>query len=280
MDTTTQDPQMDPALHQDFEALGELDVPTSWGDDTDSEGRSTFPEPPRPAELQVDLPGGLFLPDGQRLRKVEVRELNGEDEERLSRIKSIADYKRVLLEIGVVSFEGRKPAAGMLGDMLIGDRDYLIVAIRRATFGDTLDIPVQCRACEEQQEITYHFVDDLPIRDFKGEGTILPIELRDGRKASVAIPTAADEDAVLEAAERSTLSESNTLMLQRIIEDIDGMPVTTRGEVLKIGMADRRTILDTVYEHRVGPQFDEVTYDCARCGEGGPVVLSVFEMFR
>lgn len=279
MEATHMDQQMDPALQDEFKALGELSVPESW-DPEPQEERSTFPEPPRPAELDVTLPGGIFLPDDSRLRQVEVRELTGADEERLSRAKDVGAYKRLLLELGVVSIEGRKPSKALLGDMLMGDRDHLIVAIRRATFGDTMEFPVVCRSCEDEQEVIYHFVDDLPVREYEGDSDVLTIDLRNGRVATVVLPKAADEDEVLKHADRSTLSESNTLMLQCIVQDLDGFPVTSKQEVNNLGMADRRKILDTVHEHRVGPQFNEVTYDCARCGEGGPLVLSVFEMFR
>lgn len=284
MDTRTTDTQMDPNLRQDFEQIsdGELQVPEAWGGaatEAPEEGGG-FPEPPRPAELDVMLPGGIFQPDGTRLRKVEVRELNGADEERLSRAKDIGAYKRLLLELGVERIEERQPTKGLLGEMLMGDRDHLIVAIRRATFGDTMEFPIVCRNCKEEQEIEYHFVDDLPIREFEGESEVLAITLRDGRKATVSLPTAADEDSILASADNSTISEGNSQMLQRIVIDIDGVPITSKQEVLNLGMADRRKILDEVYEHRVGPQFDEVTYECARCGEGGPVILSVFEMFR
>lgn len=282
---------MDPDLKDDFEAVGELTAPDPTDIDWDNlqtqsvgntgfeEPDTKFPEPPGPADLEVTLPGGIFIGD-QRLRNVRVRELTGADEEDLSRVKEIGAYARRLVELGVVNVEGRKVNPEVLGQMLIGDRDFLMVAIRRATFGDTLDLQITCRACEEKQEVEYHFAKDLPIREMGASSSHVDVLLRSGQRASVRLPMAADQDEIYSIADKSTLAETNTVMLQRIVESIDEMPITTAAEVKNLGMVDRKKILDTVHEHRVGPQFAEVTYNCGRCGEEGPIVLNVFDMFR
>ncbi len=285
--STNLENQMDEDTRQAFEEVGrqqhgELAIPDEWVQREEVDEKPDFPEPPELADTEVTLPGGVFTPQGQRLRRVEIRELNGHDEEHLSRAKTVGEFKRRVVECGVVKIEGHDPEP-LLPEMLMGDRDFLIVAIRKATFGKTLDLTLNCPNCREQQEIEYDFDKDIPVRELDEEGTsIFSIELKSGRVARAALPQAQDEDAVLKAAtnDNVTMAETNTLMLQQVLQDIDGMPVTAREEVLRLSMADRRTILNDLHERRIGPQFEEVTYACARCDVEMPIAISVFEMFR
>ncbi|MBK6019636.1 hypothetical protein, partial [Streptomyces sp. MBT53] len=66
------------------------------------ESIGNIPSVPEPSDSHVTLPGGIYW-DGDLLRHAEVREMTGDDEEELARVKgSLARWVSVLLERCVV----------------------------------------------------------------------------------------------------------------------------------------------------------------------------------
>ena len=100
---------------------------------------SPEPDPEIPPNDLVDLPGGIIRADV--IRTAVVRELTGKDEEALARASQSLNpfhFVNTLLECGVVRFgqEDESETRQLLKEALIGDRDALILGIRRATYGD------------------------------------------------------------------------------------------------------------------------------------------------
>lgn len=250
----------------------------------DSASSTPMPKPPEPAgDLTVELPGGIMHPSLGRLRHIEVRELDGFAEEALARVTDAGEYKTKLLQLGVASVDGRPvDDPGLLSSMLIGDRDEVIVAIRKATFGKELELDLTCRNCGEEQKVIYDFDADLKSRPLKDDEFSFDFKMASGKTALIRLPTAQDENDVLSLTKRknATVADANTLMLQRLVEEIDGFPITVANEVKGIGMKDRRDILNEIYERRVGPDFEAVEYACINCEEESPLVIGVFDMFR
>lgn len=240
-----------------------------------------MPPPPRPAGGGVTLPAGLDHPTRGLLRDAEVRELTGEDEEKLARTKDVAGLKSRLLELGVTRLgDTEPPSRDMLDALLIGDRDFLILKIRQATYGDEIELSVTCPTCAGSQEIIYSLEDDVPIKELDGTPEF-DVNLRNGRVATVTLPCGADEQDVLRAlGKNATRAEINTLMLGRCLQAIDGEPTVGESTARSLGMADRRALLDAIADRQVGPQFGDVTYSCAECGTESPLVVDILEMFR
>jgi hypothetical protein len=238
-----------------------------------------------PSDTEVLLPGGL-LRDGVTFREAEVRELTGEDEEALSRAQgNNLRFVGTLLRQGVVSIGGDRVTNEVLKELLIGDRDALVLGIRRATFGNDLDFKdLICPGCNAKLDVTVH-LDEVPIR--KLDNPLIrefTVELSRGASAVVRLPNGGDQEAIF-ADPELTSAEQNTILLSRVVQTITdrtGRETKVRNNPLPVrslGVADRKRILTFLDEHVPGPAYNEVTFKHEECGKETPLSLTVGDLF-
>ena len=245
------------------------------------------PEPPPAYDNQVTLMRGL---EDESSRIAEVRELNGYDEEIISRFQSnpadagnVASQLNRVAELGTVTIGGRKPSLSDIEALLVGDRNLLVMAIRRLTYGLGIEGSIACRGCQEMNEISIDPWSDLEYVPWDGE-MFYDVELREGRRATVRRMTAADQRAAFER-DTATIAERNSLFLERMVMDIDRKTIHSMQSVAanatrSLGIIDRRTLLDTMVE-QPGFQFGkEVDGHCASCGTSLGLVLEVADLLR
>lgn len=252
---------------------------------------SDYPTPDIPPDDLVILPGGL-LADSEIVRRVVVRELTGEDEEALARaIQSgnMFHYIDTLLERGTVSIGEVSDPAGIkkvLKSLLAGDRDAVILGIRRATYGDDIELKNWvCPVCADESDISMT-VEDIPQREMADPiaETTFTVALRKGRSARVRLATGYDQAAVFENL-KLTQAERDTTLLSRCVLTLtssDGSERTLAGfPSLARGMAipDRKTILRELSERQPGPRFAEVRITHGACGSEVSVGVDVGALF-
>lgn len=233
-----------------------------------------------PGENEVRLPGGLVLPDGTVRKDARVRELNGEDEEALAKASgNLLRFTRTLL--GAVEEVGGETATKeIIRDLLVGDREALVLGIRRATFGNDVTFEqFRCPGCGDSLDITVDLatldtkeLEDPSKREFE-------VALRSG-VAIVRLATGADQEAVMDMG-NATGAEENTLLLSRCVISIDGKKVNNAREPVKqLGLADRKTLLTFLSETQPGPRYDEVKSTHEECETTFPIYLAVDDLFR
>lgn len=236
-----------------------------------------------PPDTQVTLPGGFIDPEtGDVIKVAEVRELTGADEELLAKATKTNNLNRfitTLLNCGVVAV-GDKPATpDLLKRMLVGDRDAMIMGIRQATYGDSIDMDLICPKCGNKIEITYSLSKDVPVRTLDDPADQeFTVTLRDGRKAEVRLVTGADQEAVFNQGAK-TSAELNTLLLFRCVQTIAGDTVRV-DDILRLGMKDRKTLIEAIYDRQPGPKYSEVKQECDSCGSSFEVPLDLADLFR
>ncbi|MBD0734065.1 hypothetical protein [Streptomyces sp. CBMA29] len=244
-------------------------------------GRPVIDAPP---DTRVRLARGIRR-DGVAHRDAEVRELTGTDEEMLARAG--ADWPRflaTLVERGTVHVGGEPMTADLAKELLIGDREALILAIRRATFGTDVEFTeYECPYCGESTDLTLH-LDSVPYRGLAQEHDEHTVLLREGRTAIVRLPTAGDQDAVLGQASKLTAAEQNSEMLSRCVLRLpnavgNSYQEGNREQVRDLGMADRRAILRYLDEAQPGPRYNEVSFKHDACGREVPLPISVAGLF-
>lgn len=242
-----------------------------------SDPKTEFPTIEDPPETVVELPGGAMTLHGI-VKTAEVRELNGEDEEALARTNKVYEYKRVLLERGVVRIGNEEVTPTLLDSLCVGDRDFLIMHIRRATYGDGIDLNVTCPSCGQLHEVEYSLTEDVPVR----EVSMGPIAVQTSKgEAVLRRTTGEDEEAIAKAMTKgSTDAEVNTLVLAQCVESIGGAPFGGVTAARTLGLRDRRELLTAIGESQPGPRYEEVTVDCPNCQHEIPVVLGVMDLFR
>src|SRR5690242_5162538 len=110
------------------------------------------------------LPGGLVLDDGRRLSEAELRPLNGHEEEWLARHPGAPSAVAVSHVLGgcLLRLEGRPAGRDAARRLLVGDRDYLMLELRRLTLGDPIRAVLVCPACGAKMDVDFRAA-DVPV---------------------------------------------------------------------------------------------------------------------
>lgn len=246
-----------------------------------------------PPDGSAQLIAGYVDPTGTRWTSVEIRELRGRDEEAMARAMATGDLVRwidAILRAGIVRIgevEGEKDLKAALDTLLVGDRDLLVLQVRRMAYGDTIRLSVKCPFCEDLFDVDYSFSEDVPLKAFEVEGVtdrnqrLFDIELPSGVVAEIRLVDGKAQKTVYtpENAQK-TDAELNTLLLAELIVSLDGKAVRGVGPVLDLTVKDRSFLLKWLSESQPGPQYGDVRQECPKCVREFPLVVSLREMFR
>lgn len=234
----------------------------------------------------ITLPAGLLL-DGIVYQEAEVRELTGEDEEKIAKAKTTnnaAKFVSTLLNCGVVSIGGHSVNQRILDTLIQGDLDMLLLGIRKATFGDDFEVfNVACPECGGRSDLTLN-LNDIPITILEDpEERSFTLKLRKGRSVTVQFPYGAIQNEIFK--NQLTIPEMNNITLSHCVLTIieaDGTerPCNGISDVKKFGLADRKIIQDYLYDNQPGPRYDQVVATCPTCEGEVPVPLNVGILFR
>lgn len=237
----------------------------------------------------VRLPGGLVqgMTASDVAYDAQVRELTGADEEYVDRVRSGRPERFVeaVLERGVVSIGDKPVNRQVINDLLLGDAEFLMVEIRRATYGETVEYEgVVCPHCRESMDLLIE-IDDIPVSPLKNtDDRFFEVPLRKGGKAFVRMPRFGDLSADFQN-ESLTDAERKTLLLSRVVlslqlpngdrTPIEGSPDAARS----MSAADRSAIMNALGKRRVGPAYNEVKFTHDACGEEVPFPITMGDLF-
>ena len=233
-----------------------------------------------PSDTSVTLPGGYLSATGEIVTTAEVRELNGTDEEAIAKSNSIGKAILTILSRGTVKIGDEKVTDRMLDQLLSGDRDMLLLAIFKNTFGKTADISAVCSGCNEVKVVTVDVDEDIKIKTLAD-----PINDRvftvQGKKNvfTVQLPTGMAQKEMIVNSDK-TAAELNTIMLENTVIKIDESPVLSKLQVQNLGMVDRRKIAEAINKRLIGPQFDDVKVTCPDCESEVTVPVNFGTLFR
>lgn len=246
-----------------------------------------------PPDGSVTLIAGYVDPSGNRFTNAEVRELRGRDEEMLARAWATGDMVRyidAILKVGVVrvgEVTDEKELAKALDTLLLGDRDLLVMQVRRLAYGDTMRLEVKCPFCEADFTVDYSFSDDVPLKPFTVEGSgdrsqrVFDIELPSGSVAEIRLVDGKAQKVVYAPENlKKTGEELNTLLLKELVVSIDNVPTRGAAPFLDMPTRDRRHLLNWLGENQPGPQYDDVKQECPDCTREFPLVMTLGVMFR
>ena len=233
-----------------------------------------------PRDTSVELPGGYVTSAGEVLRLAEVRELNGRDEEAIMKYDNVFKAMNTILSRGVVSIGNQPVDDEILDSILSADRDTLLLAIFRATFGNSAVIPSFCAGCTAVKEVEVDVT-----KDIKHKVLVDPLEDRSftvttkSHEYVVTLPTGKAQRELMTSGDKNT-AELTTLFLEYCVKSIDGRPVFDKSQIQAIGIADRRKITTEIETRNPGPQFNEVAVDCPDCGGKVGVPLNFGTLFQ
>lgn len=233
-----------------------------------------------PSESEVLLPGGFIDVDGDLIRTAEVRELTGADEESIAKAGSTGKAFDVLLKKGLLRLGAKDVVKTDIDTLLSGDRDAILIGIRRVTFGSTLPVLVRCQSCNDEHKVEVDLLKDVPVVELKDpiEDRAWTIETKKGL-VKVALPNGIVQRKLMENLDK-TSSEMNTILLSGCIVSVDGSPSVGASTALSLGMADRAKVIDEIISRTPGPRLGEVKKICKACGESMDIPLSLADLFR
>jgi len=232
-------------------------------------------------DTTVTLAAGLIDPfAGTVSTTAEVRELNGADEEAIAKLSDPGKALLAILERATVSI-GEEPATKqLLGSLLAGDREALLLAIRKATFGSEVEVSTVCDKCPELQTFKIDLDKDVevkkledPIRDRR-----FTVELKAGL-AKVNLPTGDVQTQIINATDKNS-AELDTMLLAACVTEIGDQPVLNANRIRTLGITDRRLLLDEIAKRNPGPQLSEIKKACGTCGQEVYLPLTLAELFR
>jgi hypothetical protein len=254
-----------------------------------SGGSSGIPVMPEPPGDLVALPGGIQRGDAW-VRTAQVRELNGSDEEALSKaLKSgnIVHFMDTLVSRGTVQVGSEDATRDLLKQLLIGDRDELALAIRIATYGDTFSTDAwECPACKDVIPLNFSLTEDVARKRLADPADArFMVPLRKGAKALVRLPSGADQE-YLYVDPSWTPSQRNSRLLERCVMSYtdpaghEHQVVAQPSIVMSLSIPDRQAIVREISKRQPGPRYNEVTFAHDGCGNEVTLALGVADLFR
>jgi len=240
----------------------------------------TIVETVAPESLEVELPGGFIGKDNSLIKFATVRELNGADEEIISKTNNSGAFLNTILKRGIDKLGHETATAADLDNMLAGDRDAILLAIRRATIGRTVVGVTTCPACGESQDVNIDLKDDVEMRELEDpfSDRIFDVELRVGR-AVVGVPNGITQKKLTESTNKTT-AELTTLLLAGCLISINDEPSFGASTAIKLGILDREKLVTEIAKRNPGPRLEAVVKACKACGEELLLPLSLADLFR
>lgn len=197
------------------------------------------------------MPGGLVLDDGRRLGRAELRPLTGLEEEWLTRHAGTpsAQTATKLLSACFVRLENVPVNSEIIGKLLVGDRDYLILQLRRMTLGDRFAAVFSCPECKRAMDVEF-LAQDISIEPRPQNA--VAYTWHGERDIRYRLPNGADQEAVMDLSPGEAVEE----LLARCVIDDGGTPLSAEERDAVIAEMDR-----------LAPQIDlELDLSCPECG--------------
>lgn len=223
---------------------------------------------PKSSQGGYTLPCGYLSPEGALYRKIEIREMTGAEEDILaSKNTKAADKMHMIMSRCVTRMEDESdPAkiAHMVESLPVGDRLFLLMAIRQVTLGDEYFFRAKCPNDQCAKESVYGvLLSELEVKQSPDPmkrifDTILPksqipvrFRLLTGRDEATIGTKAGSADAL------------SLAMLIRI-ELFNGKPPTL-GDIKGIGLKDRQ-FMRSMFDGVDGGIDTETEMTCSHCG--------------
>ena len=224
--------------------------------------------------------------------EVTVRKMTGREESLLTDPKlrhNAGKLITALLTSCVRTAEGQPITAEIARQMVSADRNFLLLELRRTTFGDEMEAHYRCPRC---QGVTLVLEDlaTIEVRPRQDDGEI-HVELEDGyvdtegtchRDLVFGLPTGEDEEAAAARRDTNPSKQRDALLARclRQVGDMEERRIRAMGVRLlaDLSMSDRQLIRRTLDEHAPGPDLTR-TIVCEHCAEEFRTTLDMSHFF-
>jgi hypothetical protein len=238
------------------------------------------PEIVSPSDTVIELPGGYVTTAGKIVKTVEVRELNGKDEEAISKSNNLGKALMTILQRGTVKIGDEVATDKLLDDLLIGDRDAILLGILKNTFGSVVETSSYCTGCNSTKQVQVDVNKDIKIKMLVDpvNDSVFTVN---GKKTEylVKLPTGVVQKSMIENIDK-TAAELSTIVLENTVIKIGDSPVYSKAQVQALSILDRKKIIDEINERAPGPQFEDVYITCPDCESEVLVPINLGTLFQ
>ena len=233
-----------------------------------------------PSDVLVTLPGGYLLPTGEVATTVEVRELNGKDEEAIARTGNLNRVFNTVLTRALVKIGNQPATEAMIDNMLVGDQQAALIGIYKATFGDSAVIASFCSGCNDWKDVEININTDIKNRVFTDPVADRRFTVKSrNNEYLVTLPTGITQKEITANSEKN-YAEVTTTLLENTVLEINGRPVLSKLQVQNLGIVDRKAITEEIAKRSPGPKFEDVKVTCPDCESEVVVPLNLGTLFR
>lgn len=226
------------------------------------------------------LPGGYWDAGGDLHRQFELGALTGREEELLVRTgqRESASLVTAVLSRCVRRLGRHDPVTeDMARQLLVADRQYLLLMLRRATFGDHVRASLFCPwpDCGERVSIDFSIA-QVPVEEAADRGPIYAMTLsEDARVVDFRLPNGDDQEQVTPWLAHNE-AEALDRLLGRCIQRIGSDEPPGEDRVRALSPRARAEIEGEM--RRVAPRVEQaMDATCAECGRG---FLAPFDLQR
>lgn len=230
---------------------------------------------------EYDLEAGYIDADGVEHKTYTLREINGKDEEAISKSDVRSNSSKVIstllsrccLSIGTLEKKEHTPKdwEKIISNLTVGDQDIMVLKLREISIGEDFEVVHKCPHCGEEMR-TYISAEEIEIVPFKGERVIdfeLPRGYKDKkgiihRDGTIRLPLGKDRE-VLAPLLNKNVGKARTTMLVRLCKFKDGYPVTD--DVMSSLVYKDRSYLNELLNEFLFGVKTSVEVTCASCGE-------------
>jgi len=245
-------------------------------------------------EFEVELPVGYVDEDGRQHRTATLRKMTGREEALLADRKLRRNggklvtelLRNCLVRLGELEPVNRHMVAGLSSP----DRNYLLLELRKITFGQELHATYTCPFCGETSSVLEE-LDELPVRRVNGSGPPeIVVELEDGYEDKEGfyttmvfrLPTGVDEEKTASAMKENASLGMNAL-LTRCLQGLGDMPANRREalgtKILSdLALGDRARIERTFRQEMPGADLSREIM-CEDCGRKFQATLDLTSFF-
>jgi hypothetical protein len=198
--------------------------------------------------------------EGRRCVSAVLRPLTGHEEEWLAHHRAVPSAIAVtrILDACVRRLDDDEPPPEPARRMLVGDRDYLMLQLRRLMFGDKIRAVIACPACTARMDVDVD-AGQIPVEGPTGKGAAtyaMELPAREGlpgRPVRFRLPTGGDQEAVLGMEIEAAAAE----LLDRCLLD---------GGAAALCREEQDTVIAAI-EARAPRVEVELELDCPECAE-------------
>lgn len=254
----------------------------------------------RPREHEVALPVGYLDAEGRLHRTATLRKMTGHEEALLADRRLRANGGKLVTELlnGCVRSLGDLSQVNrqVIGELTSPDRNFLLLELRKLTFGTELEASYSCPYCRETT-VVLEDLDTFPVRMSDGAGIPeIIVELEDGYEdrnqeawydvLRFRLPVGTDEERVALIAKDNAARGTNALLVRCLVSvsgDGEEMP-DNRREALgtkilsDLTMGDRARIEKAFRKEMPGLDLSR-EFDCGSCGRPMRTSLDLTSFF-